>query len=252
MDDLTYPQWYSQDVGLAVFPLRGKVPYPGSRGCLEATTDLATIRQWEGYYGECNWGVATGEASGVFVVDVDDEASWLRLMDMYRATGDPWMSATPSGGTHLWYAYPAEGVRNSAGQVAAGVDVRGDGGYVVAPPSTLPNGAYTWDALLCPERLPWPSPAPEWLLRLIWQKRGAPMGVRPAPSELREGRRNTDLASLAGFFRRKGLTADEIFPSLQAINLKRGRPPLDEQEVWKVARSMERYDPAPTLRVGGA
>ncbi len=254
MDDLTWPQWYAQDVGLAVFPLQGKVPYPGSRGCLEATTDLTTIRQWEGYYGDCNWGVATGEQSGVFVVDVDDWDSWMRLVKMHGNVGEPWISSTPSGGVHLWYAHPSEGVRNSASSVAAGVDVRGEGGYIVAPPSVLPNGAYTWDEMNWPERLEWPSDAPDWLLRLIWQKRESrqKQGYRAAPM-VKEGGRHDELVRLAGYLRRIGLEGDEIKVTLDSFNQRRCVPPWPQHEVDHLAYDAHyRWEPAPTLRVGGA
>ena len=252
METLPFHHWYAEEMNWAVFPLKGKVPFAGTRGCLEATTDRKGIQEWEALYAPCNWGVATGEVSDIFVVDIDDWASWVRLVQMNGDIGEPCISITPSGGCHLWYAMPGEDIRNSTAQVAAGIDIRGTGGYVVAPPSRLPEGSYHWDGDDSPERID-PGPAPDWLLRRIWAGRteGGKKSPYVAPTKIIEGGRNGELIRMAGACRHHGADPDEIEALLQSMNKRRCKPPLDPEEVRKIAWSTHRWEPAPQIRVGG-
>lgn len=137
--------WYAQN-GLPVFPLQpgSKVPMRGSRGCKDATTDAERIRAWWGANPDANIGLATGHL--VDVVDIDGPAgqkSRAELWDSTFARIDAEAVAkvlTPrKGGMHLYV--PATGDGNGAG-LAPGVDYRGRGGYVVAPPSWTEQGSY--------------------------------------------------------------------------------------------------------------
>lgn len=141
--------WYAQQ-GLGVFPLqpRSKIPYKGSRGCKDATCDPDTIRAWWQAAPESNLAVATGHL--VDVVDVDgtpghiSRARHRGLFDTLTVIG---VVNTPRpGGVHL-YVPAREGVGNKAGMLP-GVDYRGAGGYVVAPPSLTDVGDYQWNTPL--------------------------------------------------------------------------------------------------------
>ena len=129
-------------------------------------------------------------------------------------------------------------VRNSTGKIAPGLDIRGDGGYVVAPPSVHPSGrAYEWldfDAVI--------ASAPAWLLqKVITQQRrnnaapAAEIGILP------EGTRNDGLTRLAGALRRKGGSQEHIEVELLAANTRRCCPPLPDNEVRKIAASVAKY-----------
>lgn len=167
--------------GFRVFPCapRGKVPLT-AHGCLDATTDEALIGRWTLEHPGANIGVATGR--GLVVVDVDGQegAESLAALVLEHAPGRRSVEifgtacvATGSGGCHYWYAAPAGvEVRNSAGRLRPGLDVRGDGGYVLAPPSVHPNGRpYRW------RHMAWIAPMPEWLLELV--RRPAELSARP-------------------------------------------------------------------------
>ena len=140
--------WYAEQ-GLRIFPLRpgSKIPFPGSRGLHDATTDPETIRAWWAKAPEANIGIATGH--GVDVVDVDGYPGHLARAGnwaMFSALNVIGSVSTPrAGGMH--YFVPAAGVGNKAGLLDH-VDYRGLGGYVVAPPSVInsgPNpGRYAW------------------------------------------------------------------------------------------------------------
>lgn len=136
--------WYAS-MNLKVFPLRPgtKLPYTGSHGCKDATTNPDQITAWWGVAPTSNIGIATGHQ--VDVIDIDGPQgvqAWL---------GDLWGQLPPilahartirRGGHHL-YVEAIPGARNRAGMLP-GVDYRAEGGYVVAPPSIVDGRAYRW------------------------------------------------------------------------------------------------------------
>lgn len=135
--------------GVPVFPCEpgGKRPLT-RRGFLDATTVPAQVTAWWSRTPEANIGLPTGAASSVVVVDVDvhgpvdGRAAWRRASDVGLVDGAGLMVRTPTGGAHAYF--PAtQGVEQRSWQAAsAGVDFRGDGGYIIAPPSRrTTNGA---------------------------------------------------------------------------------------------------------------
>lgn len=134
--------WYAEQ-GLRVFPLMPgcKIPFPGTRGVHEATTDADAITWWWTREPKSNVGIATGHL--VDVVDYDGEQAHAAWSEQY---GETWggltvlgtVSTPRPGGLHVYV--PASGRGNRAAMVP-GVDYRGSGGYVLAPPSLLDNRA---------------------------------------------------------------------------------------------------------------
>lgn len=127
--------------GWPVFPCAPgeKVPLRGSRGCLDATLDEAKIRAWWAAQPDANVAIATGGTiSGLYVVDVD-------AADFDRSgLPETLIACTPRGGWHYYYS-SEEPLPNTTSKLAPGVDTRGVGGYVLAPPSRSASGhAYTW------------------------------------------------------------------------------------------------------------
>lgn len=115
------------------------------RGGLTSTADAYAAFCEEGP--DWNVGILTGAPSGFFVVDVDAEAGGLEsLADLERSHGplpETLTFATGGGGRHLLFAMPAGfDVRNNSRKLAPGIDVRGTGGMIVAPPSVSGKGAY--------------------------------------------------------------------------------------------------------------
>ena len=145
------------DRGFAVFPLkpRGKVPL-GSlvpRGFLDASNDPAVIRDWWRRAPKANIGLRTGD--GHFVLDLDDAEAVAWFSNACgRHGGAPKLQtliARTSRGFHVFFACDAE-VPNSVGRLAPGVDVRGEGGYVVAAPSIHPTATSTRSRASCRSR----------------------------------------------------------------------------------------------------
>jgi hypothetical protein len=159
-------------LNLPVFPCvpRGKNPAV-ARGFYSATTNPETIRRFWSVR-DRNVAIPTGAISGFWVLDIDPDHCGDASIDALQAkhgTLPPTREViTGGGGRHLWFRYTGP-IQSSEGRVAPGIDVRGDGGYVVAPPSIHQNGrAYAWVAPDCAE----PAIAPGWLVALT--RKGAP------------------------------------------------------------------------------
>lgn len=230
--------------GWAVFPCARKVPRTG-HGVRDATTNPTVIAGWWERWPETNVGIATGAVSGLFALDVDGEPGADSLADLEREQGALPRTrsvTTPSGGQHFYFRHPGGTISNSSGRLGAGLDIRGDGGYVVAPPST----GYELD-----EALP-VAAAPAWLLDLI--RDSGRRTTAPVGETIPAGRRNDVLTSLAGTMRRRGFCEEAIRAALLAENRTKCAPPLPEAEVGKIAESVARsYEPGdPVLRTGGS
>jgi hypothetical protein len=134
--------WYAAQ-GLPVFLLqpRSKVPYPKSHGFKDATCDAGRIRSWWRFAPDANIGIATGHR--VDVIDVDGPDGNHSLAQILEELPDRlgWASTPRPGGRHLYV--PATGRGNDAA-ILPGIDYRGLGGYVVAPPSATEQGTYRW------------------------------------------------------------------------------------------------------------
>lgn len=169
-------------MGIHVFPLvvNGKTPVT-SRGYKDATTDDKRIHEMWQRCRSANIGIATG-ASGLVVIDIDVKHGingWKAFDDCLERLGElpgpTRMASTPSGGGHLFFRAP-EGVeiRNSAGKLGPGLDVRARGGYVVAPPSIIDSRAYRWDITESVKVLP-----DAWAKAMAVPVRKAPEGRLP-------------------------------------------------------------------------
>ncbi len=248
-------------LGYRVLPLAklSKWPLAGSRGVHDATSDPDTIRAWWAAHPESNIGLACG--SDLLALDVDPGAITAYGAQHVADLELDWIgrprSRTPRGGYHLFMREP-EGVsiRNSAGLLGAGLDLKTDGGYIVAPPSQVVDpakgidGPYEWvEPLDCsPDALP---PCPNWLvdrLREIERDPTSSGQIDVTDGEaIPEGRRNDALASIAGHLRGIGLDAPAIAAALQQVNAERCRPPLEAREVERIAASIGRYEPGVDL-----
>lgn len=117
-------------------------------GVLDATTDLAKIARWWGMWPHANIGIATGAVSGLVVVDIDPRNGAMdtlaKLADEGKTFARTGQVLTHSGGWHLYYQHPGYKVPCKTNALGPGIDIKGDGGYVVAPPSSGVCGEYVW------------------------------------------------------------------------------------------------------------
>ena len=134
--------------GLQIFPCQPCAKRPATaNGLKDATTDPDRIRAWWHHEPAFNVAVATGTVSGIFVVDVDglDAEAELRKLEAEHGTLPATIEAITARGRHVYFKMTAADVRNSASKIAPGIDIRGTGGYVLAPPSMHPTGRpYCW------------------------------------------------------------------------------------------------------------
>lgn len=237
--------------GWRLFPVRkaGKSPAIDSWPS-RATSDEARLREWEAEYPNCNWAVATGAGSDVFVVDCDGEAGLGWLQERTREYGDTFAntrSVQTARGLHLYFKWPGNGtvLRNSAGKVAGGIDVRGTNGFAIVPPSLHASGTrYEWTSFTAVQT------APAWLLEAVTTASREIVAIPNrtngnGSARILSGTRNVTLTSLAGSMRRKGASPAAIAAALQVEN-QQCDPPLDGNEVATIAESVSQYEPAPT------
>lgn len=135
--------------GVPVFPCEPGAKRPLTRnGHWDATTDRRAIEQWWRRQPSANIGLPTGKKSGIVVLDVDVDDGGLESLAKLEGEDAPLpktaRTRTGGGGIHVFFRYPGSTeIRNSAGLLGLGLDVRGEGGYVVVPPSRT-QGPYEW------------------------------------------------------------------------------------------------------------
>lgn len=118
---------------------------------------------------KANIGIATGPESGIFVLDIDGEHGRQSLDALIKENGklpNTVTVLTHSGGIHYWFTWPlGVDIRNSAGALGSGIDIRGAGGYVVAPPSRGVSGVYAFAPGCSPNEAE-VAAAPRWLVEM--------------------------------------------------------------------------------------
>ena len=131
--------------GWAVFPLVPNTKRPLTpNGFKDASKSVFAVRKWWTAHPDANIGLATGEVSGIAVIDVDVKNGAKGRESLSSLNGLPptLTVTTPSGGWHLYYLCPQGGLRSRTGP--AGIDLKADGGYVVAPGSMIDGKPYEY------------------------------------------------------------------------------------------------------------
>jgi Bifunctional DNA primase/polymerase, N-terminal/Primase C terminal 1 (PriCT-1) len=272
---LEFALWYAQS-GMAILPLHRPVRHErsyrcscGRRDCTspakhpfgrlvqqglqDASKDPGEIANWFGQ-GQLNIGIATGAASGIIALDVDprhDGDQTLAALEREHGPLPPtWRFLTGGGGEHILFRHPGGLVPNSAGKIGPGIDVRGDGGYIVVPPSEHISGRpYAISVDHHPDEVALADP-PLWLLQRLHSRPEDPIpAARPAPdwrgivgSVAMEGQRNRTLASLTGHLLRNRIDPWVALDLLKAWNRTRCNPPLADAEVVATVRSIARRE----------
>ena len=237
--------------GWAVFPLKGRNKTPAVKGGFKsAVTDVAQIGAWWSAHPQSNVGVATGYMSGgLLVVDIDvdpdtGEDGMEALRDWEREHGElpETVSAiTGRGGYHLYYR-TGERIGCSANK-ELGVDIRCDGGFVVAPPSVHPNGnRYEWENH--PEDFEVAEADANVLAFVAHVQGGRKPGERfELPEEIPKGGRNDTLFKYASSLQGRGYDDDYIAMAVATANKERCDPPLREADVTVIVESVTgRYE----------
>ena len=231
------------EMGLAVFPLvcRDKVPAVVG-GCKVATTERTTIERWWDKNPQYNIGIATGnKSSGLVVIDLDvDKNKGIDGYDVLRdwqnkhgKLPETWQSITGRGGYH--YFYKDAIVHSNRVGLYEGVDIRGEGGYIVAPPSVHPNGnIYEWEQGPEEYEIAQVDNIVNDFLKGEKQRRDSEHKTNfKVPELIPEGKRVDTIVRLIASLRTKGLDDDAIKAAVRVENEKRCNPPLKEKELEK-------------------
>ncbi len=216
-------------------------------GWKDASADPKVIKDWWRRWPRANVGIVTGATTGIVVLDVDPrhggEKSLEELLRTYGPIPTTWMCHTGGGGRHFYFKHPGGTFRNKP-SLLPGIDLRGDGGYIVAPPSLHATGqTYEWglSSRIGGVEL---ADMPGWLRKKLTAPRPPAVRSQGASGPILEGSRNDSLCSLAGAMRRKGMEEQAIVAALLAENACRCQPPLPNEEVLNIAKSVMRYPPA--------
>jgi len=170
---------YYVGLGWQVIPLAPgfKVPaIKGGRGFKDASDDASVIDKWAVNFPSANIGIATGIMSGIVVVDIDPRNGGTASMTALAGRGFVLPQCpeaqTGNGGLHLYFSYDPR-IKASKDRLGAGIDIKTDGGYVVAAPSVIAasaqgsGGTYRWNRK--PEDVGLPN-VPQWLLEMLTPK----------------------------------------------------------------------------------
>ena len=209
-----------------------------------ATKDPQLVDEWWGRDPRCGIAIATGRESGAWVLDIDIKddgfASLAKLEKQHGPLPTTLSAITGSGGQHYYFKIP-DGVtiRNKTGMLP-GIDVRGDGGCVVAPPSPhVSGGRYEWEAN--EDDIDTPQDAPQWLIDMVSSP--STRAEKPkADKAIGQGGRNDSLMRLGCSMRANGWGQAAIAAALMEQNKAQCSPPLDAAEVEAIAASVASYD----------
>jgi Bifunctional DNA primase/polymerase, N-terminal/Primase C terminal 1 (PriCT-1) len=229
-----------------MFPCKPRSKEPATiRGLDSATIDPDRIKRFWAVNPAFNVAAVTGALSGFFALDIDGVAGERALAEQEAEHGA--LPATieniTANGRHVLFRWdPTFDIRNSASRIAPKIDVRGNGGYVLMPPSQHPTGKKYARSVDCAGTL---AAAPEWLLRLAGTPTSsAGRAVPPSQwcdliaGETAEGERNSTAARLAGHLLRHNVHPTVALELLRAWNIARCTPPLPDDEIACVVTSI--------------
>lgn len=213
--------------GLSVFPCKKKIPLTGVGGFKNASFHANQIVKWWTEHPEAQIGLPTGELNHLFVVDVDGPEGERAVEKMHLP--ETRTVQTRPGRFQLWFWHPG-GLKSkcTTSVFAPQLDTRGDGGYVIAPPSIHHQTGQPYRVV---KNIPW-ALAP---LELLEPRTVVASYSLTAAETIPQGLRHTTMLSIAGALRKVGLSREDVLAVLENMNGLRCRPPLDAVEIQTIA-----------------
>lgn len=236
------------EMGWPIIPIKPTEKKPCVRmgkGFHLASSNAEVIFDWWKRFPDANVATLGNPRSGFFSMDVDvpkepgsvdGRDSLHELERIHGRLPETVCFKSGSGGEQYFWRHPGWFVKSTTSHIEKGIDVRGDYGLIVLPPSVHKNGClYGWDA--SPDEFPI-AEAPDWILQKIKFKNTIQTSTF---TFIYEGKRNQTLISLAGVMRSKGMDMGSIEAAIMNENKNRCIPPLPEAEVEKIIRSIGQY-----------
>ncbi len=224
-----------------------------------ASSDVRKVRAWYRKHPNANIGIATGALGGVVVLDADfpkkGDVGLTTLLERLGLDAMPPTKENDTGaGVHFYYKYDADDIKNSAGKIASGLDVRGAGGQVVSAPSLHRSGRR-----YMPANSLKPAPLPDCLREemLKASKQDAKPATDSIPrtsipqagkypitgsSVFPDGQRNDGIRNVSYGRWLNGWAESEsdLISQMLDVNAARCKPPLDAEEVIELAQRTAR------------
>jgi putative DNA primase/helicase len=230
----------------------GKHPMTND-GFKSASSEQEKVRWFFTGEPDANVGVRTGAESGIVVLDVDPrhggDQSLAQLFQEHGPFPATVVVRTGGGGWHYYFAHPGQGHTIPNRQnLRPGLDLRGDGGYVLGAGSNHVHGEYAFADGYGLHQVQL-APIPKWLMDVILGAVEASPATCGTEGALGKGERHPVLFALAGAMRQKGMSRAGIEAALKAENVARCNPPLDEKEITKMVAGVMKY-PAGALPKG--
>ncbi len=227
--------------GFKVFPVKPDKKPLTPHGLKDATQTKAGVREYWTRWPNAGIALVT---DGLMVLDFDAKSGGLESKAAMEAKhgllSQTRTHRTGGGGEHWIYRNPdGADVRSTVAFAGyQGVDLRANGGYIVVPPSSHQSGR-RYEIIDDSEIVT----APSWLVDLATKKKTESRQNASESQLIPEGQRNARLTSFAGTMRRRGMMQEAIEAALLEVNRQQCSPPLSDDEVIRIARSVIRYEP---------
>lgn len=240
--------------GFSVIPVRpDKKPFIKWEDYQKRKPTVDEIKEWWTRWPEANIAIVTGTISGVVVIDVDKPNEGMKAVSEYLQTSKVPTAMTPRGGYHLYFKAPEKPIPNNA-RLLSGCDFRGEGGYIIAPPSKNGTGkAYHWLPGLSLEEVE-PSPLPDSYISFINSLAFGGYGGKEVTDFNRlqmtstdfkmfeDGRRDNDLFHTANCLTKGGMADNEISQILERLIISWGEKPDKKWIDAKIQSALKRAD----------
>ncbi|MGM0836549.1 MAG: phage/plasmid primase, P4 family [Bacillota bacterium] len=246
------------DLGLSVFPIpkRGKTPYGSWKKYQSSLPTKEEIKKWDHEKDQHNVCIVTGKISDIVVIDVDNIPLFVETGIILPTTP----TAKSNRGLHYYFRHPGVNtqIKNAVKLFNGSADIRGDGGYIVAPPSIHPSGTqYEWVKGKSPWKIDF-APLPTFILDLLTTNNNHALKITnphpyPSPRMLAnevqniedilqngavEGSRNDQATRIAGHYIGRNFSQKETLTMLSQWNDEKSLPPLPEQEIQSIVNSI--------------
>ncbi len=237
------------DLGWRLLPVQDSQYGDGKRPLIcdwvkQASNKKEVIDSWFSIFPNSNFGVLTGQKSGIVVIDIDPKNGGMQslenLQKKYGKLPNTVCCLTGGQGYHYYFDTGNISIRTSAGRLGPGIDIRGEGGQAVIPPSTHKSGnQYQWDKNRSPFELH-PSPLPKWILDFS-DGPGNNIDRTLATSFIGRGRRNNTLFKTGCTLHNAGIDENTLNQFLRLLNQRNCEEALQEREIDSILQSILRY-----------